>query len=241
MMGLRSTVEKLIRRLKHDPAYQVDAAISTVELLEILMGRGITALRGLWVRRRLGGARGLLFVGHDVRLQHSRHIHTGRNVTLEDGVRIDALSRSGVRLGDNVSIGRYTVIETSGVLTKLGIGFEMGANSNLGDFSFVGAAGGVIIGSNVLGGQRVSFHSENHRYERIEVPMKEQGVTSQGIRVEDDCWLGSGAILLDGVTIGRGSIVAAGSVVTHSVEPLSIVGGAPARLLRRRGSQEMTV
>ena len=234
MSALHESIERLIQKLKHDPGYRVDPVLSTGDLIELLWARGVALWRGLWLRCRVGSADGLLFVARGVRVRHTGHLHLGRNVTLEEHVQIDALSRDGVRLGDNVSVGRFTVIEATGVITRLGVGFSIGANSNLGDFCFVGAAGGVRIGENVLIGQRVSFHSENHVATRVDIPMKAQGVTNQGVVVEDDCWLGSGAILLDGVTVGRGSIVAAGSVVTRDVAPYSVVGGVPAHLLRSR-------
>jgi len=107
----------------------------------------------------------------------------------------------------------------------------------LGDYNFVGAAGGIRIGANVLIGQGVRFHSENHVFRRVDIPIKEQGVTNEGIVVEDDVWLGSGVIVLDGVTIGRGAIVAAGSVVTKDVPPLAIVGGVPAKIIKFRGEE----
>ena len=64
--------------------------------------------------------------------------------------------------------------------------------------------------------------------------MKEQGVTRQFVVIEDDCWIASHSVILAGVTVGRGSIVAAGSVVTTDVPPYSIVAGVPARVIRPR-------
>jgi len=64
--------------------------------------------------------------------------------------------------------------------------------------------------------------------------MQAQGVTRAGIVIEDDCWLGAGAKILDGVTVGAGSVVGAGAVVTRSFPPKSVIGGVPAKLLRHR-------
>ncbi len=231
---LTDLLTTLIRRVKHDPAYRLDPDMGGAALLLIVGRRGLALVRGLWWAWRLRGCRLPFFVGHGVSIRHAGRLTAGRGVTLEEYVQIDALSREGVYLGDNVSVGRFSVIEATGALTQLGAGCSIGANSNLGDYNFVGAAGGVRIGENVLIGQRVSFHSENHVADRTDIPMKAQGVTHQGIIVEDDCWLGTGATLLDGVTIGRGSIVAAGAVVTRSVAPFSVVGGVPARVIRNR-------
>lgn len=231
---MTSIVGSLVRRIKHDPSYRLDPELGSVALLAILWRRSLALLRGAWWAWRLGSCRMPFFVGRRVQILHSGKLRVGRSVTLEDDVRIDALSLDGVCLGSNVSISKFTVIEVTGVVSDLGVGFVIGDNSNLGDYSFVGAAGGVRIGQNVLIGQRVSFHSEDHVFDRVDVPIKAQGVRRRGIVVEDDCWLGAGVIVLDGVTIGQGSVVAAGSVVTHDVSPWSVVGGAPARLIRRR-------
>jgi galactoside O-acetyltransferase len=65
-----------------------------------------------------------------------------------------------------------------------------------------------------------------------ERPIMDQGITATGIRIEDNCWVGAGAIVLDGVTVGRGACVGAGAVVTHSVPPHSLAVGVPARVIR---------
>ena len=231
----RYFLQSLIRKLKHDPHYTIDPAVPATALVTVLKERGFAYLRGSMRKPFLAESRGVFFVGRRVQLLNTRSLHVGASVTLEDDVKIDALSRHGVHLGNNVSIGRFSVIECTGILTHLGEGFWIGDNSNLGDYNFVGAAGGVRIGDNVLIGQSVRFHSENHVFARTDALIREQGVTNEGIVVEDDVWLGSGAVILDGVTIGRGAVVAAGSVVTKDVEPYTVVGGSPAKVLRSRG------
>ena len=235
---LRTSLQRLIRTIKHEPDYTIDPDLPTTALVSLIKERGLAYLRGAMRRPILASNNGTFFVGRRVQLLNTKLLHVGKGVTLEDDVKIDALSREGVRLGNNVSIGRFSVIECTGVISQLGRGFRMGDNSNLGDFSFVGAAGGVEIGSNVLGGQGVRFHSENHIIERVDIPIKKQGVTNRGIVVGDDVWLGSGVIILDGVHIGSGAVVAAGSVVNKDVPPNAVVGGAPARILKQRGEQE---
>ncbi len=231
---LRAFLQQIIRKLKSDPHYTIDPAVPTTALMTVLKERGLAFVRGLFRKPFLAESRGPLFVGRRVQILNSRSLHLGRSVTFEDDVKIDALSRHGVHIGNNVSIGRFSVIECTGILTHLGEGFWIGDDSNLGDYSFVGAAGGVRIGRHVLIGQGVRFHSENHVFTRTDIPIKAQGVTNEGIVVEDDVWLGSGVIVLDGVTIGRGAVVAAGSVVTKDVPRFAIVGGAPARVIRFR-------
>lgn len=95
----------------------------------------------------------------------------------------------------------------------------------------------MTIGDNVLMGQRVSLHSQNHNFDDVDASIKAQGVSSKGIVIEDGCWLGSGAIILDGVHLGAGTVVAAGAVVTRSFGPDVVIGGNPARILRERGAR----
>lgn len=152
---------------------------------------------------------------------------------------MDALSQEGIILGDNVTLDRYTMLRISGTLRKLGNGIRIGNNTGVGAYSYIGAGGGVVIGNFVNIGQRVNFHAENHEFQNAHLLIAEQGVTANGISVEDDCWIGSGSIILDGVTIGKGAVVAAGSVVTHDVPQYAIVAGIPAKVINfRRGTSE---
>jgi acetyltransferase-like isoleucine patch superfamily enzyme len=174
------------------------------------------------------------FVGSSVKLKGGNQIRLGKGCILQDHVVIDAVSREGVRLGNNVTIDRFSVLKCTGTLRELGQGITIGDNSSIGSFSFVGGTGGVRIGNNVLGGQGLSFHPENHLTHRIDIPIREQGTSRKGIIIEDDCWLGSGSIFLDGVTVGHGSVVAAGSVVNSDIPPYSIAAGVPAKVIRSR-------
>ena len=88
----------------------------------------------------------------------------------------------------------------------------------------------VAIGENVLIGARVSFETVSHTVEYT--PGKMRPRTVKSIIVENDVWIGAGSIIVQGVTIGQGAIVAAGSVVTKDVQPNTIVGGVPARFIR---------
>ena len=79
------------------------------------------------------------------------------------------------------------------------------------------------------------FHTLNHNFDKMNVLIKNQGVTTKPIKVKNDVWIGSDVIILPGVTIGDGSVIGAGSVVTKDVEPYSIVVGNPARAIKKRG------
>ena len=93
----------------------------------------------------------------------------------------------------------------------------------------------IYIGSYVMIAQKVMIIGGNHNISRTDIPMMLQGDGKQGdIIIDDDVWIGAGAIILTGVTIGKGSVIAAGSIVTKDVEPYTIVGGNPAKLIKKR-------
>jgi acetyltransferase-like isoleucine patch superfamily enzyme len=126
------------------------------------------------------------------------------------------------------------MIRATGVLSNLGKGFKLGNHSSLDAFAFVGASGGVVVGSNVIMGQKVSFHSENHLYDRLDVPIRYQGTTRQGIIIEDNCWIGSNVTFLDGAHVASGCVIGAGAIVRGYIPPNSIAVGQPARVIKSR-------
>jgi acetyltransferase-like isoleucine patch superfamily enzyme len=170
-----------------------------------------------------------------VAVRHPRHIHLAGALVVEDHAEIQGLSTGGVRFGHRVTVGRFASIRPSGYYGReIGAGLDIGDHSNIGPYCFIGCAGPVRIGSRVMMGQGVYLLAERHGMDDPDQPMQDQGVTREGIVIEDDCWLGAGAKILDGVTIGRGSVVGAGAVVTKSFPPHSIIGGVPAKVLRNR-------
>lgn len=96
---------------------------------------------------------------------------------------------------------------------------RIGRNSGWNWGTWINAQGGVEIASNVMIGRRCIIHSANHKFDRTDVPIRSQGFIKAPVRIDDDCWLGANVIVLPEVTIGKGSVVGAGSVVTHDVPP----------------------
>lgn len=231
---INSVVSFLIKRLKGE-AYEVDERVPATALLFILVSRFINLLRGMV--RCLGMTRSrmpVVFMEKGVILQNKKFIRLGRGVSIGSTVYLDGLSEDGLNIGNNVSLGAYVSIICTGSMKHLGKGCSIGDSTGIGAYSFIGAAGGVEIGKNVIMGQWVSFHSENHNFERLDVPIRMQGVNHKGIVVEDDCWIGVKVTLLDGARVGRGSIIGAGSVVRGDIPPFSIAAGIPAKVIRSR-------
>ncbi len=192
-------------------------------------------VRGFAVRWRMGSTKGLFLIGKRVTIRQASYIRVGRNFIAQDNCEINGLSQQGLVFGDKVTIGSYAIIRPTNLYGgEAGVGLKMGNNSSIGPYSYIGCSGYIEIGDNVMISPRVSIYSENHNFEDTERPMIEQGVTRSFVKIEDDCWIAANSVILAGVTIGRGSIVAAGSVVTKDVEPFSIVAGNPARLIKSR-------
>jgi acetyltransferase-like isoleucine patch superfamily enzyme len=157
-------------------------------------------------------------------------------VTIEGPAYLHCLSARGVHIGSYTSIDRNLWLHCGGTLDDYGHGFfEIGEHSYIGCNAVIGAGGGIRIGNHVLIGQSVNMHAESHEYSDPDRLICEQGVSYQGIVVEDDVWIGSKATILDGTTIGRGAVIGAGAVVTRAVSPYTIVAGVPARVTGTRG------
>lgn len=225
----------IVRQLKRDPRYTFDPALTASDVAAMVLKVTAGILRGLIHRPFLAACRGILIVGADVQLRNRGHIRAGRNLVVEAGAEIQGLSQDGVWFGDNVTVGALAMIRPSGYYGRnIGVGLRVGDRSNIGPYAYIGASGGIVIGRDVMMGPRVSMFAENHVFTETNRTMRDQGVALAPIVIEDDCWLASNCVILAGVTVGRGSVVAAGAIVTKSVPPYSIVGGNPARVIRSR-------
>lgn len=188
-------------------------------------------MKGLGIKRKFP-----MFVGRKAEITHKRNIHCGKNVKFEAYSEIHGLSEQGLYFGNNVTIGRYTSIRPSSYygVGNIGYGLSMGDNSSIGPFGYIGCSGKISIGKNVMIGPRVSLFAENHNFGDKNKVIKSQGVNNKGITIEDDCWIGSGVIILDGVTIGHGSVIGAGTLVLKDVPPKSVVIDKRNQLVRER-------
>ena len=116
----------------------------------------------------------------------------------------------------------------------MGGSVTIGAHCSLNPHCVVYGTGGLVIGANVRIAAHTVIVAAMHKFDRLDLPIHEQGSTASGIIIEDDVWIGAGVCILDGVRIGTGAIVAAGAVVVKDVPPRTIVGGVPARVIRQR-------
>lgn len=231
----RDTMLKPLLALAGKGDFKLDSAIPTGYIVRTCWDYGKAMVRGLLRGHGFESRGSRRFIGHGVTLRCKGKIRLGSEVRLRDGVRIDALSREGVALGDRVLLGSNTRIECTGSLSSIGKGLTIGNDSTFGADCYFGAAGGIEIGCDVMAGQLVRFHSENHNFANTSVPIRKQGVTHRGIKIGDNVWIGAGAVFLDGVTVGGGSVIAANAVVTAGeYPPNSVIAGVPARVVKTR-------
>ena len=213
----------------------MDAKISKIDKINILVRTGIKFGRGCLRRIFLKECHGLFLVGKQVHISHGKHIRCGKNVKFEDYSEIHGLCTDGIILGDNVTISRGVMIRPSSYYGgDCGKGLTMGDHSSFGPYCFVGCSGKITIGNNVMFGPKCSLFAENHVFSDTSQTIKSQGVSNKGIVVEDDCWIGSNVIILDGVTIGKGSVIGGGTLISKDVPPYSLVIDERTKRIRTR-------
>lgn len=143
------------------------------------------------------------------------------------GIRSFLCKRIFDKCGENVNIER-------GVFFGSGKEISIGNNSGIGINARI--SGPLEIGENVMMGPDVMIYTSNHNFDSVDIPMIKQGNgQKENVIIEDDVWIGARVIILKGVHIKKGAIIGAGSVVTKDVGEYEIVGGNPAKLIRKRG------
>ena len=191
---------------------------------------GLAFRRLLWPRLLGRAGRGTLW-GRNVVLRHPSKMWIGEKVIVDDGCYFDAKgSEHGeFRIEDGVLIGRDCALSSKGGAIVLG------ARANLGRGCSLYSSGGIHIGCDTM--LAANCYVGGGRYDHrasLERPMSQQPLPGRGVQIEAECWLGAGVIVIDGVRVGRGSVVAAGAVVTRDVPPYSVVAGVPARQVGKR-------
>ncbi len=150
------------------------------------------------------------------------------------------LYRHGDRQGDVISVGDSVSLFDSVRLVVGDVSINLNAFIHIGDRSIVNVGcylsgeGGLTIGEEVLIGPHVRIFSAGHAVHGGESSIYRNELTYNPVKIEDGAWVGGGSTVLPGVTIGRGAVVGAASVVTQDVPAFAIVAGNPARFLHYR-------
>jgi acetyltransferase-like isoleucine patch superfamily enzyme len=193
-----------------------------------IVGIGVRAL----VYRTILRMQGIAAIENGVRIRFADGIQLGRNVYIDQGVYLHACP-NGIQIGDNSFIMHGSVLHVYNFRDLPHAFIHIGANSLIGELNVLRGQGGITIGDRVYTAPMVQMLAVNHVFDDPTRPMVEQGITADGIVIEDDVWIGAGAIITDGVRVCKGAVVAAGAVVTQDVPAYTVVGGVPARVLRK--------
>lgn len=230
---IKTIINKLIHFLGRTN-YKIDSNLSYYSITIVIFEKFIQFLRGLLLKLFFKKSNGILFLGKNVRIKHKNLISIGATVFIGDNVEINALSKKGIQIGNNVSIHRSTIIDCTGGIRSIGEGLKIGNSVGFSPNCYIQVRGNVNIGDNVIFGPFVKIFSENHNFSKIDIPITSQGETRKGVNIESGVWVGSSAIILDGVTIGENAIIAAGSLVNNDIPANSIVAGIPAKIIKNR-------
>lgn len=192
---------------------------------------------GLFMRSKLfpsilGGVGRNVVFGANVTIRHPHKIFIGDNVVIDDNCCLDAkgTDNKGITIGNGVFIGRNTILSC-----KNG-DIIVDDHANLGFNCEVFSASRVRVGKQVLMAAYTYLVGGDHLYDRIDIPVLEQGRTARGIDIGDHVWLGTHVVVTDGSQVGRDAIIGAGAVVVGEIPEFAIAAGIPARVSRDRRS-----
>ncbi len=187
-------------------------------------------LRGKLYPRLLGRVGRNVVFGANVTLRHPHKIAIGDNVVIDDQCCLDAkgTDNRGIIIGSGVFIGRNTILSC-----KNG-DIVLGDRANLGFNCEIFSASTVHVGADVLMAAYTYLVGGDHLYDRVDIPVLQQGRTARGIDVGSGAWLGAQVVVTDGSRVGRDAIIGAGAVVVGDIPEFAIAVGTPAKVLRDR-------
>ena len=194
-------------------------------------------LRHSYWSHRLG------LLGSEAEIESGAHFEYPERIKIGDQCRISrhALLRANTEADTAIHLGSGVSVKENALINTNQGEVLIGDDTWLGPFSLIYGNGGVVIGSHVMIASHCAINTVSHHADRLDIPMSKQGIYTAPVTIEDDVWIGIGAVILQGVRIGTGSIVGAGAVVTRDVEPGTVVAGIPARVIRQRGEDVLAV
>ncbi|OGO27146.1 MAG: transferase [Chloroflexi bacterium RBG_16_52_11] len=188
------------------------------------------ALRGVFYRLILN-MDGWSAIENGVRLRYANYIRLGHGTYIDQGAYLHACPQ-GIEIGAGTMVMHGAVLHVYNFRDMPHSGIKIGRDSLVGEYSVIRGQGGVQIGDRVYTSPFTQIIAVNHVFDDPTRPFVEQGITAEGIVIEDDVWLGASVVVTDGVRIGKGAVVAAGAVVTKDVPPHTVVGGVPAKPIK---------
>lgn len=166
-----------------------------------------------------------IFLGHGSQIVGSGNLEVKGAITLQSGSILNCFSEERCSIGLNFKLGRNSIIVSTTVLSQIGKGFAIGDNVGFNDFCYVGAQGGVRIGSDTIFGPHTSIFSEDHDFSGERSTMRLNAARRQPVSIGSNCWVGAGVTILAGTKIGDNVILAAGAIVKGDIPSNSLVTG----------------
>ena len=153
----------------------------------------------------------------------------GKGAIVRPRTRMDVVPWNKFELGEDSTIEDFSAINNGVGPVIIGDRTKIGLSNTI--------IGPVTIGNDIRLAQNITLSGLNHNYEDVSMPIHVQGVSTAPIIIEDETWIGANVVVVAGVTIGKHSIVAAGSIVTKDIPPYSVAVGNPARIIKQYNFQ----
>jgi acetyltransferase-like isoleucine patch superfamily enzyme len=218
-----------------DIAFGKDSILGLIQYeLILLLCNALPGALGLYLRSKLyplilGSTGKNVVFGRNLTLRHPHKIHVGSNVIIDDNCVLDAkgTKNTGITIGDNVFVGKNSILYCKDGDMEIKAKVNIGANCEIYSKGHLLVGQGTMIAaySYLMCGGRYDYKSS--------IPLAEQSSYSIGTTaIGQNCWIGTKAVVLDGVSIGDNAVVGAGSIVTKDVPPQALVMGVPAKVVQ---------
>jgi acetyltransferase-like isoleucine patch superfamily enzyme len=188
-------------------------------------------------RKYLSASNYIDFLRRKISLSIRRLALIFSNVEVSSSADISLFASISARSG-KIKIGERVLIERGSIIRSYGGMISIGDDCTVGPNTAIYGGGTLKIGKGVRIGPLCAIVAANHNYDLRDELIFRQGMTTKGIEISDDVWIGAGAKVLDGVQIGQGVVIAAGAIVTKSVPDWEVAAGIPAKKIGVRGSIE---
>jgi acetyltransferase-like isoleucine patch superfamily enzyme len=216
----------LLEKLSHKVTRKVNTALSTSQYL-----------RNLWLGHFYGELDPTCYISPKAIIFGAKGIKIGPAVKIFPHATLNCTAwQDFSTVNGSIEIGRGTVLQPFSFLHADQGSIKIGEHCSVNPYCVLYGQGGLTIGNYV----RIAAHTiivpSNHNFDNVDIPIKLQGSTGLGIKIEDDVWIGAGVRILDGVTIGTGCVIGAGSVITKSTDSYGVYVGTPARKIKERNN-----
>ena len=227
---MKIITENIISNLKKTN-FKFDEKVSSIMVFALLLRYLLSLIRAqkYFYKKNLHR---LIFLGKRVKI--SNRVKINRATVIGDYTLLDGLGNRGIEIGSSCNIGAFCRFICSVNYNKIGESIILGNNVSIGEYSYIGGAAKVAIGSHTIVGQYLSIHPQNHNFSNKNKLIRLQGTTENGVKIGNNCWIGSKVTFLDGSKVGDGCVVAAGSVVTKSFKDNLVIAGVPAKVIKNR-------